>query len=65
MLHEARMTYPILSNTGTGGYYLPENKEEAIAFQNLQLSYISNINKTLPPVRRYIENKGQRRFSFE
>ncbi len=59
MIHEAREVYPILSNTGKGGYYLPANKEEAEAYIRQSYSYISEIHKTIPPVKRYMEAKGQ------
>lgn len=65
MLHEARQVYPILSNTGKGGYYYPASKEEAEAYIRQINSYIRELNKTLPPVKRYIEAKGQRRLDFE
>lgn len=61
LIHDARMIHPILSNTESGGYYLPATKEEAEEFINQQNSYISNINRTIAPVRRWIERQGQRR----
>jgi len=61
LIHEARKNSPILSNTSKGGYYLPANKDEANEFIQQQYSYISNINQTIPSVRRWMERKGQRR----
>ena len=61
LIHEARSSHPILSNTSNGGYYFPETKEEALEFIAQQYSYITNINQTISAARRWVEQKGQRR----
>jgi hypothetical protein len=60
-IHEARKQYPIASNLNTGGYYLPETKEEAKEFIDMQMSYIISIQDTIKAAKRYMENKDQRR----
>ena len=65
MIHETRKQYAVLSNTSTGGYYLPGNKDEAVRFIKQQTSYIANINYTIGPVRRWLETKNQKCIKFD
>lgn len=57
LLHTLKCQYPIVSNTGKGGYYMPETVEEAEIFDRQLASYVKHTNMTRVPLQRFIEQK--------